>query len=185
MGAQAKIGAFGRWVLTWPALVVFALNIENATSEAGYATIINQHWKDTQPVLKEIYEAATSAWVLYPSLILLGAVIYEWVRHTSNRMEADGSAYRKMLVRMQAESLANAFKKDGLSRKLSKSGSEIPLINRRLLALNLPSIPPDFSGDDQLNLRTSIYLLLIARGHDDEAIAYLGNASQSTGSEPQ
>ena len=177
MGAQAKIGAFVRWLLTWPALVVFALNIENAISKAGYGTIIDQHWKDALPVLKDAYGATTSAWVLYPALIILGAVIYEWIRTLSNRMEADGSAYQLWLVRQQAESLSAAFRKEGVFRRLAKPSQEIPRLNNRLEKLNLPPIPTDFNEREQPNQVVSVYLLLLSKGHVDDALAFILNAN--------
>ena len=185
MGAQAQISGFVRWLLTWPILVIVALNIENTVSDAGYSTVINQHWKEAYPVLKEAYVYATSGYVLYPALVLLGATIYEWIAFMSNRMESDGSAYQRWLVKQSAENLAIAFRKKGIVRRTIKPDREIRRFNRRLTQFDLPAVPESFSDDEEVNKAFGSYLLLINKGHFDHARQFIQAAILTLDSELQ
>jgi len=184
MGLQAKIASTVRWVITWPVLVIIALNIENAISEAGYGTIINQHWKDTAPVLNGIYAAATSPWIWNPTLIILGAVAYEWVTHTVIKIESDGSNFQRWLVKQGAENLASAFMRNGLFRRMT-NGREIEKLNRRLSAFNLPTIPPEIGADEADNATVGSYLALVAQGQFAHARTFLTAATLDLDSETQ
>lgn len=177
MGIQSKIGSFVRWALTWPVLVIVALNLENAASEAGYSMVINRHWKDTVPVLSELYSWAVSPLIWYPALIFWGAAIYEWVRHLSNEMEAKGSRYRIWLLKMIAESAAPAFLKNGLARKMIKKDRDLTVLNARLAGADLPQVPITFSDDESVNAIYGSYLTLVANRQFEHAKAFLEQAN--------
>lgn len=185
MGAKSKIAGFVRWVLTWPILVIIALNIENAVSEAGYSTIFNWRWAEDQPMLTGIYDVATSGWILYPILVLFGAILYEWVVYTSNRMEAPGSSYQKWLVCWLAETMSAAFLKRGISRRSIKPDRDITRFNNRLAQFDLPPVPVDFTGPEEHNREISSYLMLITKGQFDHARQFIMGINLETDSAPQ
>lgn len=185
MQTQSKIAAFVRWILTWPVLVIMALNIENATSEAGYATIINQHWKDTFPMLKVIYGYATSSWVLYPALIFFGASLYEWIAFTSNRMEADGSRHQKWLITSNADNMAAAFFRKGLARASIRPERDLVKMNNRLEKFNLPKIPLSFENDQNINNIFGSYLTIISKGQFDHARQFIEQSNLERDGEHQ
>ena len=185
MGFQTKIAGFVRWVLTWPVLVVIALNLENATSEAGYATIINQHWKDAFPLLRDLYALAMSPWIWYPALIFAGAVLYEWVRYTSNKMEAKGSRYRLWLLKLAADGASPAFLRNGLTRKLIKQERDLGVLNARLAMCELPHVPTEIGDDERVNVSYGIYLTLVGRGLIDHAKEFLSRSNLAEVRAPQ
>lgn len=179
MGIQSKVSGAIRWLVTWPILVVTALNIENATSKAGYDTLINQHWKDSVPVLNEIYSWATSAWIWYPTLIILGAVLYEWTGYHLKKMERTDSGVRRWMLKTGAESLASGFLRPGLFRKMTHEG-EIERVNERLAAFGLPTVSNAISDDEAINAMYGSYLALIAQGQFEHARRFLEAALVNT-----
>jgi hypothetical protein len=168
-----NLGRFVRWALTWPLLVIVALNLENAAAQAGYSTIIQQHWRDASLMLNEIYSYATSPWIWYPTIFLLGATVYEWVTHTIDKMERDGSGFQKWLLKSKADLVAPAFSKAGLSRKTITADKEIALLNRRLSAFALPIVPMDFEASEAVNQCYGSYLVLISKGSFEHAKAFI------------
>jgi hypothetical protein len=136
-----NLGRFVRWALTWPLLVIVALNLENAALQAGYSTIIQKHWREASPMLNDFYSFATSHWIWYPTIFLLGATAYEWVTHTVNKMEKSGSSFQRWLLKNKADLLAPAFSKVGFSRRTITADKEIGLLERFSSRLNRKGIP--------------------------------------------
>jgi len=171
MSARSTIRAIVRWA-TWPLAVVIAFNIENAAKQAGYGSLISDHWKESIPVLSDIYQASIVPWVIYPALVLLGAVIYEWIIRTVEKAERPGGGFQRWLIKFKADIMASAFLKNGYYRKTMK-GEEVQKMNRRLQGCGLPLIPETFSEDEAVNQIYGSYMILLSKGqfaHAEEFI---------------
>ena len=177
MQTQSRISAFVRWVLSWPVLVILALNLENTASQAGYGSVINQHWKQASPMLRGIYDFATAGYVLYPALILTGAVLYEWIGYTSTRMEADGSVYQRWLIATNADAYATAFFGPGFTRRSIRPNRDLVKMNKRLAGFAMPLVPETFDHDDETNALYGSYLSLIAKGQWHHAKSFIESAN--------
>lgn len=176
---RKQLGSFVRWFITWPILVILALNIENAAGSAGVATIINQHWKDAFPMLNEIYQFATSPLVLYPALIIFGAIFYEWAAYTLQRADKHGSKFQRWLITTNADTLSSAFLRNGLYRKAIKADQELPKMNLRLLAFDMPTLPENFQNDERINSIYGTYLLILAKGNFHHAKSFIAGQDLS------
>jgi hypothetical protein len=170
---RKKLGQFIRWITTWPLLVILALNIESSATQAGYSTIINHHWKAVFPMMKEIYDWATSPWILYSTIFILGASAYEWVVYTISRAESEGSNFQKWIIKIGSDNLRNAFYINGLARKTTKPDQEIIKMNNRLASFNMPLIPSDFSLPEEINKLYASYLLLLSTGEFEHAKTFI------------
>jgi hypothetical protein len=168
-----NLGRFVRWALTWPLLVIVALNLENAALQAGYSTIIQKHWREASPMLNDFYSFATSHWIWYPTIFLLGATAYEWVTHTVNKMEKSGSSFQRWLLKNKADLLAPAFSKVGFSRRTITADKEIGLLNKRLEAFSLPTVPVNFDVSEPVNECYGSYLVLVSKGNFAHAKAFI------------
>ena len=171
MSVRAKIATAIRWA-TWPVLVIVGLNIENAARQAGYATLISEHWKDSIPVVSEAYDLASTSWVIYPALMFLGAGTYAWVARIAERAERPGGAFQRCLIRINCDSLATAFFKKGFVRKRAKP-EEIEKINRKLVACSLTPVPVTFSKNEELNRVYGSYCALLSKGQFEHAEEFL------------
>lgn len=170
---QKRLGQFIRWLLTWPILVVLALNINNSATKAGYGSVIDQHWKDALPVLKDLYDLATSTWLWYPTLVLTGAVCYEWIVYTIKRCETDGSGFQRWLVQRNAETFSPAFLKKGFTRRNVKPDVNFYKLNSRLVQFDMPLLPPDYDESEEINAVYGSYLLLLSKGQFAHAKAFI------------
>lgn len=173
MGLRTGIRKFVRWVLTWPLLVIVALNLENVASEAGYSNFIVQQWRQTSPMIMELYSWATAPWITYPTVFLSGMMAYEWIGYVAIKMERDGSTYQRWLVRIGADNLTAAFSKAGFTRKTIKPETDLVLMNKRLAAFDLTQLPLDFDRDEDHNRIYASYLALIAKGEFGHAQSFI------------
>ncbi|HEY1606007.1 MAG TPA: hypothetical protein VGF77_10475 [Allosphingosinicella sp.] len=170
MSIRAKIGTVTRWA-TWPILVVVGFNIENAASQAGYGILINQHWKDSIPMLKTAYEMASSPFITYPSLMLLGASLYEWIARIVDKAELPGRGFQRWLIKFNSDVTSGVFLKNGYYRRTMKP-ADLKTMNRRLGTCGLPLIPETFK-DERLNGIYGSYLALLAKGRFEHAQEFI------------
>ena len=158
-------------------LVILALNLENAASQAGYGSVVNRHWKEASPVLRGIYEFVTAGYILYPTLILTGAVLYEWIGYTSTRMETRGSAYQRWLISTNAEAYATAFFGPGFTRRSIKPDRDLVRMNERLAGCDMPLVAETFDQSDEVNAAYGSYLVLLAKGQWHHARRFIESAN--------
>ncbi len=159
-----------RRAITWTALVIVSLNIESAVSKAGYDTVIDHHWRDVFPMVKLIHSILTSPWLWYPTLLLIGALTYEWLIYVSDQMDKPRSPYQRWLISSNANTLAAAFLSDGIYRRTVKPDREIAKMNRRLADFGLPLVPSDFNNIESVNQAYGSYLTLLAKDQAELAI---------------
>lgn len=199
MVIKPYISAFVRWLLTWPLLVILALNIENFATAGGFANLLASlagHWPSVVSLLGVFYAVLISKWVLYPALFLSGCIFYEWVLHIGSKLEYSHAWYRRLAARYVADANRGAFDKNGFSRKLVSENALVAL-NCRLEKVGLPVIPTFFNEDEDINKMIGLYLQYVSKGDfsfaekfwtqvEPLAFAYedlkesLGNAAETT-----
>jgi len=138
-------------LVTWPVLVVVAINIENAADLIGVSDELTQNWTLIMSWMTWVYDFATTPWVLNVALVALGATLYEWTTWASQKYDARSPVYRKWVTKGRARNLAGAFAKNGFFRKRMPIDDMIIDINERLAFLGLPLVPDSITGDEEVN----------------------------------
>lgn len=173
MSLRSLLSRFVRWFVTWPLLVIVAINIESLASIKGLSEVLPENWSWIVSILTRAYEFTTSTWVSYLAIFLLGCIFYEWVSYLSKRMDSRNSKYYRWTTKFYASSAAEMFMKNGYFRKMNGSGFFLEDLNIRLSHFGLPIIPNKTDSNEAINRVYAGYLEFVSSGDFEFAKVYL------------
>jgi hypothetical protein len=163
MGLRSFIGRTTRWI-TWPAIVVIALNIESWATDNGLGDLLQNPSLLVPDMIVSAYQFLLQPWVIYVSTFVAGCFFYEWVAQISARIDRRSPKYSWMLTKVYAANVKSGFAKPGFSRWMLNRYDYVGVLNDRLEDLGLPKVPEEITDNEGLNRAYAQYVGMIGEG---------------------